>query len=665
MKTSLRYLIFILTLCLSNVCFGQFDFYSDTTDILLDSIDIEEDQSIVKREGGSANRGIVYYFYENSLNVGLPDLRFIDTTKSLFHRYDPLMRNNHFRSNRGNVGMVTEDLEYFYRDDLLFSYGKSPFELYRFTPFNTKFYQNVVPYVELFYVMGREREQNFHVLFTQNVWRGLNVGAEYNVINSPGIYNRTYTRHNSVRVFSNFISKDQHYRAVAGYYYNKFEANENGGILIPYDSLQRLSEFSNRKVIPIKLLWAENVWRENSFYLKQAYHFGINRNDTIPNSGLNFGYLSHALEITRFSTLYNDRMLDPANYPAIYRDSARTLDSTFVSVIRNTFSWNIGDVTSFQNSQFFNLSVGTIVDFAKVGTGDATRDTTKSDPTEYYKNYNRDYTYFYPFAKLRLNYQNQYFLTAGATYQMDAHKVQLGTSANVRLDYKFNETNPNDGFFAEVNYSDVLPRPFQEFYISNSYRWDQSLKNTQTLNFAVGAHWKGFYLRADHATFSNYIYLTPTHFQQENESFSVIKTSLEKTFKFYPLAFDTRLVFQFRPTGPLMQFPKFSTRNALYFDFALLQTTPIQIGVEAYYNTPYLSRFYNPALGSFYGQGDLETGGFVFLDVFLNLRVQRANLFLKFANVTADWLGYNYMMTNGYPVAERAFKFGVLWRFYD
>jgi hypothetical protein len=70
-------------------------------------------------------------------------------------------------------------------------------------------------------------------------------------------------------------------------------------------------------------------------------------------------------------------------------------------------------------------------------------------------------------------------------------------------------------------------------------------------------------------------------------------------------------------------------------------------------------------LGSFYGQGAVETGGFAYIDAFLNLRVQRANLFLKFTNVGANWLGYDYMMTYGYPVVERAIKFGVLWRFYD
>ena len=660
MKNSLKYLFLFFALGLTHAVFGQSEFDSDTTEYA----EIEERREIAKREGGSANQGTVYCFYEKVLSVGRPNLQFIDTIKTLFHRYDPIMKDNIFRSNRGNVGLITEDLEYSYSNDLLFSYGKSPFELYRYTPFNTLFYQNVVPYVELNYVLGGDREQNFRMLFAQNILRGLNVGAEYNVIMAPGTYRRTFTQHNNIRVFSNFISKNQNYRAVAGYYYNQFGSNENGGVLIPYHSLERMSmDYPNKKTVPIKLQEAENVWKENSFYLKQSYNFGFNR--------LNFGHLSHAFEMTRFRTIYDDRQLEFENYPAVFRDSTRTFDSTYVELIRNTVAWNIGDVTSFQSSQFINLSFGATIDFAKVRTGDMVYDTNKSNPVEYYEKFNKEnINYLYPFANLRLNYQNRYFLSAGAMYQVDLfypHRNPSTFSANAGLDYVFDQTVSSDKFFAEVNFSNVLPRPFQEFYIGNSFRWeDTDFENTQTLNLAVGAQWKGFRLKAEHTSFYNYIYLTPTRFEQTSTSFSVVKTTLEKTFRFWKiLAFDTRLVYQQNTSETILQLPKFATRSALYFDFNLVGTTPTQIGFEGYYNTPYYSRFYNPALGMFYDQQELETGGFVFVDAFLNMRVKRANLFFKYSNVGADWLGYNYMMTNGYPLAVRAFAFGVLWRFYD
>jgi len=739
MKNCLKYLFLILALGLSNAVFGQFNYGYEEEEIAGTSNvppEQPERRGIVERHGGSANRGIVYFFYENPLNVGRPHLQFIDTTKSLFHRYDPIMRNNAFRSSRGNLGLISDDLEFIFRDDILFSYGRSPFEIYRFTPFNTKFYQNTVPYVELYYVLGGgNRMQNFRMLFAQNVMRGLNIGAEYNILLAPGVYNRMGTRHDNIRVFSNFISQCQRYRVVAGYFFNHLRSQESGGILandtalIFPGALQQFAGLSNKRVIPIRLQQAENTWRENSFYLRQTFHFdfGIGRNRNRIENGklriengngngkgrmvngerengieidyvgaehappidsnyyengiendieiprINFGSLSHAFEFTRFHTMFDDRNLqgNPEGfYPTIPRNPFLTEDSTFVELMRNTFAWSIGDVTSFQNSQFLNLSFGATIDFARIRT-DIPPDTVRADGLEvtHRRDFNRNFSYLYPFARARLNFRNQYFLSGGVMYQMDLNDRNNSLSAfsaDARLDYFFNRNLSNDGLFAEANFSRTLPRPFQQFHASNHFNWDTVFNNPETLRLAVGGRWRGFQLSAKFATFYNFIYLTPTQFAQSREPFSIFKTSLEKTFRFWRiLAFDTRLVFQHNTSETVMQIPQFVSRNALYFDFMLLGITPTQVGFEAFHNTRFHSRFFNPALGMFYDQQQLQTGGFAFVDAFLHLRIARANVFFKLNNIGANLWGYNYMTTNGFPIPYRTFSFGVLWRFYD
>jgi len=628
------------------------------------------------------------------------------------------------------LGLISDDLEFIFRDDILFSYGRSPFEIYRFTPFNTKFYQNTVPYVELYYVLGGgNRMQNFRMLFAQNVMRGWNVGAEYNILLAPGVYNRAGTRHDNIRVFSNFISECQRYRAVAGYFFNHLRSQESGGILVndsPLISSSGLRQFagiSNKRVVPIQLQNAENTWRENSFYLRQTFHFdfGIgrnrNRNGVANGNGngiangngkgengieidyvgaehappidsnyyengiendieiprINFGSLSHAFEFTRFHTMFNDRNLQGNRegfYPTTPRNPLITEDSTFVELMRNTFAWSIGDVTSFQNSQFLNLSFGATIDFARIRT-DIPPDTVVSDDfgITHRRDFNRNFSYLYPFARARLNFRNQYFLSGGVMYQMDLNDRNNSLSAfsaDARLDYFFNRNLSNDGLFAEANFSRTLPRPFQQFHASNHFNWDTVFRNPETLRLAVGGRWRGFQLSAEFATFYNFIYLTPTQFAQSREPFSIFKTSLEKTFRFWRiLAFDTRLVFQHNTSETVMQIPQFVSRNALYFDFMLLGITPTQVGFEAFYNTRFHSRFFNPALGMFYDQQQLQTGGFAFVDAFLHLRIARANVFFKLNNIGANLWGYNYMTTNGFPIPYRTFSFGVLWRFYD
>ena len=72
-----------------------------------------------------------------------------------------------------------------------------------------------------------------------------------------------------------------------------------------------------------------------------------------------------------------------------------------------------------------------------------------------------------------------------------------------------------------------------------------------------------------------------------------------------------------------------------------------------------------PALRSFYLQNEKEIGNYVYMDVYLMLRVKRAVIFLKYQHFNAGWLGYSYYMTPHYPMADAAFKFGVSWVFYD
>ena len=64
-------------------------------------------------------------------------------------------------------------------------------------------------------------------------------------------------------------------------------------------------------------------------------------------------------------------------------------------------------------------------------------------------------------------------------------------------------------------------------------------------------------------------------------------------------------------------------------------------------------------------QDEVKTGNFVMLNVFLNFKVKRANLFVKGVNIAQGLFGYNYIQTPHYPLWDRCVRFGVSWRFFD
>ena len=76
-----------------------------------------------------------------------------------------------------------------------------------------------------------------------------------------------------------------------------------------------------------------------------------------------------------------------------------------------------------------------------------------------------------------------------------------------------------------------------------------------------------------------------------------------------------------------------------------------------------------PATGRFYQQDREETGGYPFVNVFFNFKVQRTRVFLMFDHVNYGLMGnkiaYNYEMVPFYPMNIRMFRYGIAWTFYD
>jgi hypothetical protein len=91
----------------------------------------------------------------------------------------------------------------------------------------------------------------------------------------------------------------------------------------------------------------------------------------------------------------------------------------------------------------------------------------------------------------------------------------------------------------------------------------------------------------------------------------------------------------------------------------------LQPGLNFYYNTSYYADAYMPALRSYYLQDKKEIGNYVYMDVFINVKIQRARVFVIYTNWGSFFEGRNYYSTPKYPMQDAAFKFGVSWRFHD
>jgi hypothetical protein len=116
----------------------------------------------------------------------------------------------------------------------------------------------------------------------------------------------------------------------------------------------------------------------------------------------------------------------------------------------------------------------------------------------------------------------------------------------------------------------------------------------------------------------------------------------------------------------VLRLPAFLGNLGIYYTQPLFSgAATLQPGLSFFYNSAYYASSYNPAIRSFYLQDHKETGNYLYMDVFINLKIQRARFFFTYTHFNAGWMGYDYYTTPGYPMQDGAFKFGIAWRFHD
>jgi hypothetical protein len=123
---------------------------------------------------------------------------------------------------------------------------------------------------------------------------------------------------------------------------------------------------------------------------------------------------------------------------------------------------------------------------------------------------------------------------------------------------------------------------------------------------------------------------------------------------------------QWKLTGDDIRVPIALGRGMLYYQNDLFKKRlRLQVGAQVSYSMGYYANAYNPALSDFHLQNDKQVGNYPFIDVFLNLRVKKLRMFVKFTHINAGWLGYNYYHVPHYPANDFAWHFGINWAFLD
>lgn len=616
------------------------------------------------------------------------DVRVPDTTYN-HHFFDdmPYQRKDVNASWLGIPGTPMQYYNFFNRksDEGVDFYD--PLEAWSFSPRTVLQYNSKTPYTELAYfgsLFAKEEKEsdNLHIFTTQNITPALNFNLLYNRFGGGGFLANEESLNKTFAAQSNFLGKK--YMMHLGYIFNKMNRQENGGVT---DRMWvRDTTLEDTRLIPVNFAsGTSSTVKKNTVYLDQQFRIPFNFINKIKarkdssfvfdadslDKDITTAFLGHSTEYSVYTRRYSDQITDQKGsdfYHGVFNfDPRNSLDSMRVSKL--------------DNKVFLRLqpwSADGVVSKLDVGVGDYLKtyfDSTSVRPTTHRENS----MYLYAGAEGQVREFIRW--DAKARYVFAGHDFSdFAVEGNAALRfYPFRRARKSPvELGAHFETTLLEPNYYQQHLYTNHFSWDNEFNKTSTTKIEGRLdipHWKlnatvGYALLAN-----NIFYDTLGIVRQNTAAMSVLSASLRKEFVLGPLHLDNRALLQVSSNQEVLPLPAASFNARWFFQFVVQRNEArtrnimeMQVGVNAWYNTPWYSPAYNPALGVFHNQNErLYTNG-PYFDAFINVQWKRAVIFVKYLNAGAGWpmKKKDFFSADGYVVSSGidGLKLGIYWPFY-
>ena len=595
----------------------------------------------------------VYYYNGSILNLKLDSLSYIDTIITQTHQYDWLYHGNKSYATLSNIGFAHTNLSFSPMLSPGYSSTLPYYRQYIYTSQKVRFYKLNKPYTELFYTMGPKKEQEFNVVFSRELYKGLSFGLNFYLVSSHGEYKRSKSNNNIGYLTLGYITPNKRYNVNACYLFNKLDMQENGGIKSDNYFSDNLE--TDRSVIPINLDNANNIVAESDVFVEQFFNLSKPRKETDTTGYFDFGSISYAVHYKKNYYLYTDK--DPLapfyDTLLIPMDSIQTNDSTGQQIFTNSIGWtSVGYQENINQKPFYIY-------------GNLTHDNiTQQLP---YDSIKTSWNQLNVSGGFGVNIKESFYLKGSGYLYFGGYNsgdFEIKGSINQYLGNK----NRN---FGELVFSTELiskmPWWFYQNYNSNHFRWNNDFNKETFLIISGDYSFKHLNLGASFTTIGNYTYLdNKLKPAQLNHAETVLKLFLQGNIPILKFGVNARLEYQATSQPNIIRMPTFHGSMNIYFKSPVFKkAATLQTGFQLRYFTAYYANAYMPELRAFYLQDEKEIGNYLWADVYITLKVQRARLFVKMSNFTSYFEGYDYWLTPHYPDRDARFYFGVSWRFHD
>jgi hypothetical protein len=593
----------------------------------------------------------------------------VDTVFSLFHRYRVSDRFSSLNAYPGNYGLPFYQINFFDRiqDPDMFLYAH--YYPFMHLPSNAVFMDTQVPFTEISWTYGAPREtseQTFKVRHSQSVNRYINFGLIYDIIYSLGQYNYQRAEDKTFILHSSYTGPKYKLYIAGGI--NNLVSYENGGIT----GKDQLPHFVTREV-PVKLGGlnkAVSTLKNRNLLVVQRYTLG--KNSESPDStdkkrtgffGLS-GTFSHILLLESNKRTYSDNYPGSGFYDTTYISTSVTFDSLYARSIKNTLRF---DFTT-DESRKFRLGGGAGIrnELFRYSQIIPTHDTLKADTAAWNRGNNA------LIGKLYNNIGDKFrWIADGELFLTGYRAGDFRISGEIIKSFEWKK-----GFASWIIDGKMISRQpsfWLESWGSNHFEWHRNLK--KELRIDVGTSFTYPARRAEvklnYAIISNY-----TDFDlnalpaQHDVALSVASLMARKELQAWKFHFKGDVLIQQSTDPDILDLPLVTVRSAGFFEhlFRFKSTNGklnMQLGFDVTYHTLYYAYSYMPATGRYFRQNQIKTGNYPFVDVFLNLKLQRTRIFIMFDHVNSGLMDYEYYMIPHNPLNIRMLRYGLAWTFYN
>lgn len=597
----------------------------------------------------------VAFFYKDVERYGILKLYPNDTALSGFQYYDPLFKQSRFCASLGNIGQDYRSLiPYPILRNSGFDYGIHTFDRYLYQNDSVKYYKVLKTYTQLEYVQGAKKEIDFHAKFSRNIYRSFNLGFDFRVMNSPGAYTSQKTNQINFYLTAQYFTKDKRYGVIANFLLNRLRNWENGGI--KFDSIFEQNLETNRALYDVNLSSAQNRIWETGFYMKQYFNLSRhqkNVKDTTYLSRKHFelGRISYTFEYNRQIQNYIDNKPVSGFYNNIYLDSLRTYDSLTITKIANEVTWTNPSFRQDKKLRLLQLEAHLKQQYVEVSMLGTKQYFLQYIPAAGIS--------FNPFSTLHLDGYGDYVLG-------DFNEGDM--SLKVNLSQTLGKANKNAGTITlKAYYAFQKPGWFYEHFYGNNFRWDTAWKKQNLISGCFDYTFKTLNAGISINRINHFVYLdTAARPGQYNTEFGYLYAYLNGEVNLWRIKFKGQFAYQTIQGANFLRLPAFLGNISIYYTQDLFhKAATIQPGLNFFYNTLYFGDGYMPATRSFYLQDKKQIGNYLYMDVFVNIKIQRARIFVMYSHFNSIFMTRNYYMVPGYPMQDAAFKFGLDWRFSD